>query len=213
MNKKLFLLVWLLSILLGPVTVLIFILRSPVPLNNLLVVNLIQRVVGLVAFVLLFWQVVLGSFMQKWIEKLGAWVFKWHLTEGAVAYSLILLHPLALLVFNYIARHVIDPFYVFTDFCLMCKTRPEFFYTLGRLSFWLVSAAVLAAKLRTLPWWRENWRKFHILNYAVFLLVAVHSFFIGSDSRSFPFVIFYIFSVPAVLYIIAVKLISYLKTS
>ena len=213
MNKRLFLVIWFLSILLGPFTLLLNISKIPGPYDTILLINIFQRAVALVAFVMLFWQIVLGSFMHRWIEKYGAWVFKFHITEGAVAYGLIFLHPLAFLLFNYIATKVIDPFYVYTGFCVLCQTRTEFFYSFGRLAFWMVSAAVLAAKLRTQPWWREYWRKIHILNYLVFILVAVHSWFVGSDSHSFPFVLFYFFSVPIVIYIIISKLIAFFKPS
>jgi predicted ferric reductase len=212
MNKKLLIFIWLVTILLGPVTLLLNLSRQNVPINNLQLINIFQRGVALVAIVMLFWQIVLGSMMQVWTEKFGGWVFKWHLTEGAVAYSLIFLHPLAFLLFNYVATKVLDPFYVYTDFCLACPVRTELFYTFGRLAFWLLSAAVLAAKLRTQPWWRENWRKFHIFNYVVFLLVAVHSYFSGSDASGFPFVIFYIFSVPVILGIIIRKIYLFIKS-
>ena len=211
MNKKLFLLIWTLTVLLGPVTLLLNISKIPGPYETLLLINIFQRAVALVAFVMIFWQIVLGSFMQRWIEKYGAWVFKFHITEGAIAYTLIFLHPLSFLLFNYMATKVFDPFYVYTGFCVFCQTQTEFFYSLGRAAFWMVSAAVLAAKLRTLPWWREYWRKIHVLNYLVFILVAVHSWFVGSDTHNFPFVLFYFFSVPIVIGTVMYKLWAYFK--
>src|SRR3990172_7128967 len=111
--KLIFYLIWAASILLGPITLLLVIIKIPGPYEPLFLVNIFQRAVGLVAFVMLFWQVLLGSFMHRWIEKYGAWVFKFHITEGAVAYSLIFLHPLAFLLFNYIATKVIYPFYFY----------------------------------------------------------------------------------------------------
>ena len=209
--KLIFYLIWAASILLGPITLLLVIIKIPGPYEPLFLVNIFQRAVGLVAFVMLFWQVLLGSFMHRWIEKYGAWVFKFHLTEGAIAYTLIFLHPVSFLLFNFMATKVFDPFYVFTGFCVLCQTRTELFYSFGRVAFWMVSAAVLAAKLRTRPWWREYWRKIHILNYLVFIFLAAHSFFVGTDSHSFPFVIFYFFSVPIVLYVTISKMTTYLK--
>jgi predicted ferric reductase len=211
MNKYLFFVIWFLSILLGPITLLLFILKFPGQYEPFYLINIFQRAVGLVAFVMLFWQILLGSFMHRWIEKYGAWVFKFHLTEGAIVYSLLFLHALSFLAYNYLATKVFDPFYVYTGFCLLCSTRTELFYTFGRVAFWFVSAAVLAAKLRTYPWWRENWRKFHILNYIVFFLVAAHSFYVGSDSHFFPFIIFYFVSVPTIFFICVYKIIFYFK--
>lgn len=213
MNKKLFLFIWSLTILLGPTTILLSISKIPGPIATLLWVNIFQRAVALIAIVMVFWQIVLGSNMHRWIERYGAWVFKFHLTEGAIAYTLIFLHPLSFLLFNYIATKVFDPFYVYTGFCVLCQTRTELFYSFGRAAFWMVSAAVLAAKLRTLPWWREYWRKIHILNYLVFIFVVVHSFFVGTDSHSFPFILFYFVSVPVVAGIISYKLWLFFKKS
>jgi hypothetical protein len=213
MNKKLlFLSIWLLTILLGPITVILNASRIGIPLNTLLIVNLIQRLAGLLAFTLIFWQIVLGAFMEKWEKYLGNWVFKFHLTQGAIAYSLIFLHPISLLFFIFIARGVIDPFYIFTDFCVLCQTKPELYYTFGRISFWLVSAAILAATVRKLPWWRQNWRKFHILNYLVFFLIGVHAWFIGSDTSNFPFVIFFLATIPMVSVIAISKIVVFLKS-
>jgi sulfoxide reductase heme-binding subunit YedZ len=210
-DRKTFLLVWTITILLGPISVFLNLSKLNVPFTTPLLLNIIQRVSALIVFTMLFWQIVLGAYMPRWTERLGGWIFRFHLVEGAVVYSLIFLHPLVFLVSKYIATKALDPFYVFTGFCVLCQVRKEFFYTFGRLAFWLISAAVLAAKLRNLPWWKDNWRKFHILNYPVFFLAAIHSFFIGTDGQSFPFIIFYAFSVPIVLYISVSKIAAYLK--
>jgi predicted ferric reductase len=211
-DRRTFLILWLVTVLLGPLSIFLNVSRLAVPLSTPLLLNIAQRLFALVAFVMLFWQIVLGAFMQRWIERMGGWVFRFHTTEGAVAYSLIFLHPLTFLVFNYLATRVLDPFYVYTGFCVLCEVKTELFYTFGRLAFWLISAAVLAAKLRNLSWWKFNWRKFHVLTYVVFLLVAVHSYFNGTDTYAFPFVIFYVVSVPIVLYTIFYKIKVYLST-
>jgi DMSO/TMAO reductase YedYZ heme-binding membrane subunit len=130
-------------------------------------INLLQRITGLLVFVLLSVQILLGAFMGKWREKLGVIIF-----------LLMLTHLLLFVLLNFKLKGVIDPFYVFTDFCLMCPKLTEFYYTLGRVSFWLMSLTVLAAVLRNEPWWRKNWRKFHRLNYVVFLLMAAYLFFV-----------------------------------
>ncbi|MBI3443285.1 hypothetical protein HY008_01310, partial [Candidatus Woesebacteria bacterium] len=124
-------------------------------------------------------------------ERLGPWIFNFHKAEGAVAYSLIVLHPFLFVLFNFKIKGVFDPFSVYTDLCVLCSNRLEFFYTFGRIAFWLTTIAVLAAILRTQPWLRVHWRKFHILNYVVFLLVAFHSWNLGSDTHSTPFVWFF----------------------
>lgn len=187
--------VWFVVLLLGPLTVFKdtpwrVAIAHPTTLSNFL-----QRIVAVLAFTMIFFQIVLGSFMPKLIEKLGGWVFKFHTIEGPIAYLLVFAHPLLFVAFNYFSRSVIDPFYVFTDFCLLCQTRLEFFYTLGRIAFWFVSLAVLAALVRIQPWWRDHWGKFHILSYFVFYLLAFHSWYSGTDTTFAPFVYFYWFAV------------------
>ncbi|OGM58039.1 hypothetical protein A3A50_02140 [Candidatus Woesebacteria bacterium RIFCSPLOWO2_01_FULL_38_20] len=187
-SKKIaFFVLWLIVLSVGPITV---IKNTPIDqfkTNSLITINFLQRSVGLMAYTMIFFQIILGAFMNKWIEKLGGWIFRFHLNEGALAYLIILSHPLLLVLYNFKAKGLVDPFYVFTDFCLLCKDKTEYFHTLGRVSFWMVTVAVAAAKFRTHPLLQRHWRKFHILNYIVFLLVSVHGFLVGSDFRTPPF--------------------------
>ena len=136
---------------LGPITV----LQSP----SITMLGTIQRILGLTAFCLLFSQIVIGFFMDTLSRKLGDWVFKFHIFEGMLAYFLILLHPWAL---------KLDPFYIFTDFCVLCSSKLELFYTFGRVSFWLVTVVVIAGLFK-------SWRKWHILSYLAFLVISIHS--------------------------------------
>ena len=205
MNKFLFYFLWILVILVGPITVL-----RRTPLNLVLsdpaqMINFVQRIVGLVGFALLFWQIMLGAYMHKLIEKLGAWIFKFHTTEGAFTYAFVFFHPLLFVILNLKATGKLDPFYVFTDVCFICRNNTELFYNFGRVSFWLVTVAVLAAGLRTQPWLRNHWRKFHIFNYFAFLLVALHARGVGTDVRFVPFAWFYWISITIVVFTIFYK--------
>jgi len=168
--------------------------------------NLVQRIFALTAFVLLFWQIMLGAYMQKWTEKLGGWVFKFHITNGVFIYLLVVLHPVFFMLSNYFYGRGFDPFYVFTQVCVLCKP-PELYYSLGRISFWLINIAVFAGLFRTAtPYMRANWRKFHVINYLVFLLVGIHGFFNGTDFRIKPFFTFAIIAYLIVVYTIIRKL-------
>jgi predicted ferric reductase len=205
MKKIIFYLIWLLVISIGPLTVLKVTPLSYALTTPTLTINFFQRIVGLLAFSMLFWQIILGTFMQRLTEKLGGWIFKFHVLEGAVAYTLVLLHPLLFVLFNFKTKGIFDPFYVFTDVCVLCANKLEFLYTLGRVGFWLITLAVVAAELRTQPWLRIHWRKFHIFNYFAFLLVAVHARGVGTDVRFVPFVWFYWIAVIAVVLTIFYK--------
>lgn len=206
-SKILFFSIWLFLVLLGPYTIYKSIALGVAINNPVILINVLQRITGLVAFTLIFIQIVLGSLMQKWTEKLGGWVFKFHLIEGAIAYTLILAHPLLFVFLNFKITGVFDPFYVFTQICVICKDSFEYFYTFGRISFWLITLAVLAAKLRTQPWFQIHWRKFHVLNYVAFFFIVAHSFFVGTDVRTAPFSWFYFLAITTVVGIIIYKFI------
>ncbi len=149
--------------------------------NKLLYLNGIQRIAGVLALFLLFVQVVVGAYRIKISQKLGGWVMSFHIWQGRVIYFLVLVHALSFLLFNFFAKKGFDPFYVFVDFCFLCPTRVELYYSFGRIGFWLLNLTIAAALLRSNSWWRKNWRYFHILNYPLYFLLAAHAFFVGSD--------------------------------
>ena len=210
-GRIIFLLVWLLLLLPGPITALKFTPLASISNNQILLVNFFQRIVALVAFSMLFFQLILGAYMTRFTEKLGGWALKFHLLQGAIIYSLVFLHPLLFVLMNYKAKNVIDPFYVFTQICVLCSSRQEFWYTFGRISFWLITLAVVAAKLRKQPWWRIHWRKFHIVSYFTFFLVAAHAWFSGTDVWEPPFVLLYWISVIIVFLTVLYKVYPYIK--
>ncbi|KKQ91724.1 MAG: hypothetical protein UU16_C0014G0001 [Candidatus Woesebacteria bacterium GW2011_GWA2_40_7] len=191
-NKIIFYIIWLGVLSLVPISLLantppVYVLR-----NSSTIANFVQRFLGLTAFTLLFFQIILGAFMEKWTNKLGGWIFRFHIIEGVIAYILIILHPISFMFFNYFLGRGLDPFYIFTGFCLLCPTRIDFFYTLGRVSFWLLNISVWAGLLRAAtPYMRVNWRKFHILNYLVFVLIGIHSIGVGTDVGTPPFSFFH----------------------
>lgn len=175
------------------------------------ILSLIQRTSALITIVLLSVQLFVGQFMSKVIEKYGSWVFHFHRINGIVIYSLVLSHTFSYLLMTTIASKIFDPFYVFIDACVMCKVREELFYSLGRFSFWLLSFTVFVATFRTRPELRKNWRLFHTVNYLVFIFVVVHSFFVGSDVMSVPFVFIFIPSICLGFYTIFYKLVIQFK--
>lgn len=187
-NKITFYIIWLGLLSLAPITILntssLTLILSSYPG----MVNAVQRLFGLWVFTLMFVQIILGSFMTKWTEKFGGWVFKFHIFEGILIYFLILAHTFSFVVFNYLVGHGFDPFYVYADVCLLCSNRFEWYYNFGRLAFWSVTIAVTAGYFRTIsPFLRVHWKKFHRFNFAAFLLVGIHSLFVGSDIGTFPF--------------------------
>ncbi len=150
-------------------------------LDKLFLLNGIQRVAGVLALFLLFVQTIVGAYRGKISQKLGGWVMNFHIWQGRVIYFLVLVHTFSFLLFNFAAQKGFNPFYVFVDFCLLCPTKMELYYSFGRIGFWLLNLTIAAALLRSNSWWRKNWRYIHILNYPLFFLIAAHAFFVGSD--------------------------------
>jgi len=169
--------------------------------------NLLMRFVGLTAFILLFWQLMIGAFMERWINKFGGWVFNFHVINGVVIYSLVFLHLLSLVLFRYFLGIGMDPIFVFLGFCIYCQTKSDFFYTLGRVAFWLITIGVLAGFFRkSTTFMRFNWRKFHMLNYMAFLIIGIHGYLLGTDFLIQPFFAFSIIAYLLVIYTIIRKL-------
>jgi hypothetical protein len=188
MKKFVFFMILTTLLLLVPITALHTTPLALVLKNPATITNYIQRILGLFVFTLMFVQIILGAFMDRLEKILGKWVFKFHLIEGAVIYCLAFLHPLLFMVFNHYIGAGWNPYHVFVNVCLLCNKPIDYYYTLGRVSFWLLTVAVLAAKFRTAtPWLKANWRKLHVINYAVFLIVGAHGFLIGTDFKAQPF--------------------------
>lgn len=206
-NKIFFYLVVLLLLSLVPITVFGDTQLSVVLANKIEFVRTIQRLLGLTAFTLMFVQIMIGAYMEKWTEKLGGWIFQYHIAEGIVIYCLVILHPIMFVVYNYFTLHTIDPVYVFLGFCLLCHPMIEYYYTLGRVAFWLLTIGVSAGLFRaSTPFLRVHWRKFHVLNYLVFLIIGIHGLSIGTDFMMMPFFPFAILAYVIVLYTVIRKI-------
>jgi predicted ferric reductase len=200
MKKKLLILSWLLVLISGPILILI---EAPIPItagNIGYQINFLQRITALIAFSALFMQIVIGANLSKLSKAFGSWINKFHTLQGIVAYTFVLAHPLLFLFYNFKTRGSLDPFYVFTDVCLLCPRPYELHWSFGRIGFWLISFVILAAILRSESWWKKNWRKFHILNYFVFFLIAAHAWFSGTDIVKTSFVYIFWFEITVVVY-------------
>lgn len=213
-NKIIFYLIWLLLFSLAPLTIFLNTPLSVITKDYGSIANFTQRLFGLWAFTLMFVQIVLGSFMTRWTEKLGGWIFKFHVIEGISVYFLILVHGTAFVFYNYLLGQGFDPFFVFVDVCVLCGKATQHYYNFGRLAFWFITLAVTAGYFRTAtPFLRVHWKKFHILNYVAFLLIGLHSLFLGSDLGKFPFSFFHRPALFIVLLIVTMKLSKYLSYS
>lgn len=160
--------------------------------NSIITANIFQRIFGLTVFIMFSVQLMVGALMPRLTEKFGGWVYSLHIYNGAIVYLFTLLHILAFGMLSYFAGRGFDPFYLFSDFCILCTNSAEHYVNLGRFAFLFLTAAVGAAAFRTVSnFLRTHWRKFHILNYLIFALMSVHTYLLGTDVLTAPFVYLY----------------------
>lgn len=167
-------------------------------MTNLEIVNTLQRATGIIGIGLITFQIYLGATRKA---------IKFHMVNGIVAYFFVILHPLLMVAYNYLIYRKIDPFLAYVDVCLFCPNKLDFLINLGRIGFWFITVAVIAAKYRnTIDWLKINWRKLHILNYLAFYFISVHTINIGSDSTKPLFMAYFVFLQLVVIYSIIVRL-------
>ena len=202
-KKIVFYISWALVILVGPVTLFqnsfTRLLSDP-----LLFINFFQRLTGMLAFSLLFSQIVFGAYMKQLAGFVGGKIHLYHITQGLIVYGVILLHPFLYFLFTLKILGKVTLF--FLPNLELNTPIYEFYLALGKAAFILVTIAVTAGYFRTKPFIRRNFRKLHILNYFAYGFVAIHALKIGSDSQSFLLNGFIKFSVLVVIVIAIHKL-------
>lgn len=148
----------------------------------------IQSFLGLAAFIVIFLQIVIARKFPKLHHLIPFLVF-----------ILILGHLAAYIFFIKKIKGIFDPFYPFTDLCLLCKNvvYPEYFINLGRVALWLMPIAIVFRKL---------WPKIHLLNYLAFYFIALHAWFLGNYALTSVFKWIYWGSIIIVTLIVLKKL-------
>lgn len=118
---------------------------------------------------------------------------------------LIFAHIFAYVFYVKAIKGFFDPFYPFTDLCLICKNviYPEYFVNFGRIGLWLIGIASLAILF--------GWRKLHSLNYLAFLFLALHAWLLGSFVNRVPIKYFFTFAVVSILLLVFQKLYQIFK--
>ena len=194
-KKSIFLYIWFITLLIAPLTILR--VTSPGSIDTgILITNFFQRLTGLTVFILLFWQLILGSFMPTLTDKLGGWIFKFHTAQGIYIYGLILIHPLTYLLLNIQKYGIFNPFNLF--FPMAMDSNELIWISFGRFAFILLNLSVITAYFRTKTFLRNKWRAIHVLNYVAFIAMAIHTYFVGTDSWEPPFSYFYWISISIV---------------
>lgn len=133
--------------------------------------QLLFPLVGLYAFTFVTWQVLLATNL-RWLERLWPNIIQLHRFQGSFALLFAFVHPTFILLAYGLNNYL---HFRYTASGLRWWLLPA--YTALTIMFATVVTASFAWYGRNIPWWR----KLHKLNYLVFVLVWLHSWFIGSD--------------------------------
>jgi predicted ferric reductase len=137
------------------------------------VLKLFFPLLGLYAFTFVTFQVLIATNL-RWLRRFWRGIVRFHRTQGSFALLFAVLHPGFILLGYGAAKYL------------------SFRYVTSNQVWWLLPAYIaliillLTAGTALLAWYGKDipwWRKLHKLNYLVFALVWLHSWFIGTDTQ------------------------------
>lgn len=129
--------------------------------------------IGLYAFTFVTFQVLIATNLH-WLKPVWPHIIHFHRFQGIFALLFACLHPLFILGGYGLSTYI---HYRFVPAGKWPWLVPA--YTALLIMLCTVTTALLAWHGRNLPFWR----RLHLLNYLVFPLVWLHSWFIGSDTQ------------------------------
>jgi hypothetical protein len=133
---------------------------------------LFRSLTGWLVFGLIIFQLLIGVFIEYWTNIFGKKFVNIHRVVSVFVVLLVIVHPLSFVLINYMVKGAIDPFYVFTDICVLCKNIYETTYTFGRIAFWLIVLIILF-KMFTQKKYSKN---IFILKILVVVFIVLHIF-------------------------------------
>lgn len=145
------------------------------------------RLFGLYAFVLVWSQVVLSTLRKPLQQLFGSRIIKMHIFLGTFTLLFALTHYSLFTVANLL--NGLDPIKGIAIYL-----GPYVIYGyLGVLAFYLMVLTVVSGLLRAMPFMEHYWRKIHYLNYVIFILAFIHSFYLGTEVQHPAMKILYYF--------------------
>lgn len=211
-NKKLALVVILLVVLgLGPYTVISRYPLTSISSDPAKLASYFQRIIGLVFITLIFFQVVFARFKKVLTQKFGLRADLTTVVLAAPSFFAITFYHFLYMYFIFKIKGIFDPFYVFTEVCLLCTNRFELLYTLARVSFWLVTASFLAFIFDTSLVSKKSKKWFEYLNYLAFYFFSLHFYLIESDAQNAPFSWFFYATLFSITLVVLERSFMYLR--
>lgn len=137
------------------------------------------RASGLVAYFLLFLLLVSGiGIKTSWTFKFLSPTFAWlnHRYIGMALTFSVIVHLISLLVDNFLKFTILDVFVPFVS-----SFKPVYL-SLGIIGFYLL-VAVIISSIFTITRFPKAWRLLHYLPYPLFIVLFIHGYFIGTDTK------------------------------
>lgn len=146
----------------------------------------LSRASGVIAYALFWLAVVFGLLLSTRLGKHfnAARVFALHQYLSLIAVGFAAFHAGILLADNYLNLHIwqiLVPFGFQTD---------RVGVALGQLGFWLLFICVFSFYIKKYIG-QSAWRWLHFLTFTAYMLISIHVFMVGSDSRALPLLLFY----------------------
>lgn len=139
----------------------------------------ITRASGLVAYILLFFLVASGiGIKTSWIFKFISPTFAWlnHRYLGIALSASVVTHLVSLLLDTYLKFSVVD---VFIPFASNFKSL---FLSAGIIGLYIL-LVVMFSSILTINKFPKAWRLLHYLTYPLFVVLFIHGYFIGTDTK------------------------------
>lgn len=162
----------------------------------------LSRAGGVIAYALFWLAVVFGLLLSTRLGKYfnAARVFALHQYLSLIAVGFAAFHAGILLADNYLNLHIwqiLVPFGFQTD---------RVGVALGQLGFWLLFICAFSFYIKKYIG-QSAWRWLHFLTFTAYMLISIHVFMVGSDSRELPLLVFYAGSQTLVFLLISYRLV------
>lgn len=161
-------------------------------MTNLAIVNLVQSITALIAFVLLVVQIYYQTSKKTYIY---------------LTYFFVFIQPILIILSRYFLYHDFDPFYMYTDLCLLCGKKYEYDINFLRIFFYSISIAVFAPYFKNInKWFNVNWKLFNYFFFFGFYSLSIYLYNTSPYSNLKLFTYFFWLGQAAVLYRLLLKL-------
>lgn len=125
-------------------------------------INLVQRTVSLIALSLLAVQI--SSNTNKKLFTFFMYLF-------------VLVQPFFIILARYVFNSELDPFYMFTDLCVLCGNKAEFTVNFLRIAFYGVSVAVFVPLIKNYDnFLKKYWKYSELFFFVGFYALSIYVF-------------------------------------